>query len=157
MDCCTQGTVCFELIKGLPAAFVTLIIGVIAAAITYNQYKVAAAKLKLDLFERRFAIFQETWKILSEVVMKGTREKNYGLGTPFNNFLPEAKFLFGTDVSNYLDDLATNWSRLHGIEGTNELSRYAQEKYDLTGWFKEQADTKVKEVFGRYLNFERWT
>src|ERR1700722_14950247 len=92
----------FELVKGLPAAFVTLIIGASAAGIAYRQYEVARAKLKLDLFEKRYAIFQQTWEILSGVVRNGTRAENYGLATPFNNFLPQAAFLFGEPIKRYL-------------------------------------------------------
>jgi hypothetical protein len=119
--------------KGLPAAFVALVIGCIAARITYNQFRVAEAKLKLDLFERRYNIFHETWKTLSEVVGKGTREKNYGFGTPFNNYIPEAKFLFGADIETYLNTLASKWAKLHGIEGMEETSRYSQERMELNG------------------------
>ena len=47
-----------ELVKGLPAAFVTLVIGSIAAGIAYRQYRIARAKFKLDLFEKgmRFSL-----------------------------------------------------------------------------------------------------
>ena len=41
-----------ELVKGLPAAFVTLVIRSIAAGIAYRQYRIARAKFKLDLFEK---------------------------------------------------------------------------------------------------------
>ena len=156
MDCCSQGSICFELIKGLPAAFVTLVIGGIAARITFQQYKVAEAKLKLDLFERRYKIFLETWKILSAVVGTGTRETNYGLGTPFNNFIPEAKFLFGADIADYVNQLASKWTRLHAIERMDQMSTYAEERSALVNWFKEQADDVVKMKFGSYLNFDRW-
>jgi hypothetical protein len=157
VSCCTQGSICFELVKGLPAAVVALIIGLIAAGIAYRQYKVAQAKLKLDLFERRFVIFHKTWEILSETATKGTREHNYGLATPFNNFLPEAAFLFGPDVEKYLDNTATKWTELYGIEGdTNNAARHAAKKAELQGWFFDQANKGVKEIFGRYLNFHKW-
>jgi hypothetical protein len=44
-------------VKGLPAAFVTLVIGLIAAGIAFRQYRIARAKFKLDLFDRRHAVF----------------------------------------------------------------------------------------------------
>jgi hypothetical protein len=156
MDGCIQGTICFEWMKGVPAAFVTFVIGCIAARITYNQFRVAQAKLKLDLFDKRFKIFHETWKIVSLTVANGTREERYGLGTPFNNFLPEAKFLFGKEVYVYLDEVSTKWARLHGIEGMERPSEYAQERFDLLTYFHDQADKRVKEVFGPYLNFDEW-
>jgi hypothetical protein len=91
--CC--GPVCISLAQGIPAALVTLTVGIAGWFIARHQGKVAQAKLKLDLFDKRYPIFLETWQIMSEVVFKGTREKNYGLGNPFSNFIPQARFLFG--------------------------------------------------------------
>jgi hypothetical protein len=54
MDCCVQGSIRFEIMKGVPAAFVALVIGLVATGIAWRQFKVAQAKLKLDLFERRY-------------------------------------------------------------------------------------------------------
>ena len=151
-----------ELIKGLPAAFVALVIGAIAAFLTWRQYEVARAKLKFDLFDRRFAIFQQTWEILSEVVIRGTREKNYGLATPFNDFLPQARFLFGKDISDYLDEASTNWADLHALEAERadlsgqERLRNIERARELRNWFEEEAKEGCKRTFGSYLNFERW-
>lgn len=158
---CANGTVCFELVKGIPTAAVALVVGIVGGLIAYRQAVIAEAKLKHDLFERRYAIFLETWKIMSEVVVKGTREKNYGLGNPFSNFIPQARFLFGKDVETYLLDAVKKWADLNAIEGEigNVEARtpdLAQRRYDLSGWFHEQADSGVKGLFGPYLNFEKW-
>jgi hypothetical protein len=158
---CVAGSICFELLRGVPAAVVALLVGGIAAGIAYRQYGVARARLKLDLFEKRFAIFHKTWEILSEVVMKGTREKNYGLATPFNNFLPEAQFLFGEPIKKYLDEVSSRWTRLYGLEaerGEEGIDRHANisEARELKCWFHEQASTGVKAQFDPYLNFENW-
>jgi hypothetical protein len=159
--CCAQGSICFELVKGLPAAFVTLIIGTIAAGIAFRQYQVTKAKLKLDLFEKRYAIFHQTWVILSEVVRSGTREKQYGLATPFNNFLPEAAFLFGKPIERYLDEVSTKWTELYGLEaerdgeGINRADN-VRKASELKRWFFEQASTGAKAQFGHYLDFENW-
>ena len=152
MECCTQGTTCLEVLKILPTAFIALLV----AIISFQQWRVSKAKLKLDLFDRRYEIFMRTWKILSEAVGKGTRAEQYGLGTPFNNFLPEAKFLFGKEVFHYLDEVSNKWVRLHAIEAMEHTSTFAQERSDLLVYFSEQADNRVKEVFGPYLNFDEW-
>jgi hypothetical protein len=151
----------FELVKGLPAAFVTLIIGAIAAGIAYRQYEVAKAKLKLDLFEKRYAIFHQTWEILSEAATKGARENNYGLATPFNNFLPEAAFLFGKPIERYLDEASTKWAELRALEAETDgagIDRAANiaKASELQQWFFEQASKGAKAQFGRYLDFENW-
>ena len=85
-------------VTGIATIFATVVIGGIAAYIAYRQYQVAHAKLKLNLFDKRYAIFQQTWEILSETVTQGTRAKNHGLATPLNNFLPQAGFLFGEPI-----------------------------------------------------------
>jgi hypothetical protein len=159
--CCAQGSICFELVKGLPAVIVTLIIGAIAAGIAFRQYKVAKAKLKLDLFEKRYAIFHQTWEILSEVARNGTREKKHGLATPFNNFLPEAAFLFGKPIERYLDEVSTKWTQLYGLEAERDgtgIDRSANiaKASELQGWFFEQASRGARSQFGRYLDFENW-
>jgi hypothetical protein len=136
----------------------TALIAVAVAVIAWRQYRVAQAKLKLDLFDKRYAIFQQTWEILSAVIISGTREKNWGLATPFNNFLPQARFLFGPDVSKYLDEASRKWTELHGLEaegvvGNQEL---IQKKWALTTWFEEQAKEGCKVMFDPYLNFKKW-
>jgi hypothetical protein len=146
----------------VPAAFVTLIIGGIAAGITWRQYKVAQAKLKLDLFERRYKIFHQVWEILSWTVRDGTREKNWGLATPFNNFLPEAAFLFGPEIGVFLDKCTKSWTELSGLQaekdgiGGRDKQKNIERTSELTTWFFEQASTGCKEQFGKYLDFANW-
>jgi hypothetical protein len=155
------GPVCLSLIQGIPAGLVAAVATVIGAKIASHQTTVAAAKLKLDLFDKRYPIFLDTWKIMSEVVSKGTREKNYGLGTPFNNFMPQARFLFGEDIERYLSEAANKWIDLHTIEsvsaeGGPRPADYPQKRTDLFRWFKEEADTGIKKRFDPYLDFEKW-
>jgi hypothetical protein len=144
MDC---GPICLDMMKGVPAGLATLIIGIGGLWIAYHQLKIARTKLELDRtkleldrYDKRYAVFQRTWEILSETVMKGTREKHYGLATPFNNFLPESSFLFGQDISDYLNDL-TGQQRIINIERESELKK----------WFFEQASVHCKAKFGKYL------
>jgi hypothetical protein len=156
---CVQGSMCFELMKGVPTGLATLVVGGIGLRIAYHQLKVARAKLKLDRYERRYSVFQKAWEILSETVIRGTRERNWGLATPFNNFLPEAAFLFGPEVSDYLNQCSRNWAELHGLQeeqndvaGEDRQENIARSS-ELTNWFFEQASTGCKAMFAKYLNF----
>lgn len=161
MDC-VSGSICFEMAKGVPAAFVTLIIGTIAGLITWRQYQVAKAKLKLDLFQKRYDIFHKTWVIVSDTVIRGTREDHHGMATPFNNFLPEAMFLFGPEISKYLDEVSNKWTQLHGLEGEKddlvlpERLRNIEQSRVLKDYFMDQASKGAKEKFGKYLDFKNW-
>ena len=156
--CC--GPVCIALIQGIPAGLVTLTVGIVAGVMAHRQAVVAEGKLRLDLFDKRYPIFQETWEIMSEVVMKGTREKHWGFGNPFQNFTPRARFLFGPDVGDYLSKAASNWIELHGYEGERDdavsAAQHAARVAELKQWFHEQASAGIKEVFAPYLGFEKW-
>ncbi len=48
-----------------------------------------------------------------------------------------------------------NWAALAAIE-PYDRPKDAENKSELQDWFHEQASTKVKEVFGPYLNLEEW-
>ena len=149
------------LVTGVPAALVALAVGVAGWLINRHQANIAEAKLKLDLFDKRYPIFLQTWQIMSEVVSKGTREKNYGLGNPFSNFMPQARFLFGRDIEAYLSHAVKQWTDLYAIEAEignagARASEYAKRRSDLLQWFFDQASTGVKDLFGPYLDFENW-
>lgn len=156
--CC--GPLCIALVQGIPAGLVTLTVGILAWLIARRQAAVAEAKFKLDLFEKRLPIFQQTWEIMSEVVMKGTREKNYGLGNPFSNFIPHARFLFGAEVEAYLSAAVKKWTDLHAFEGERDdpaaAAQNAEQVRQLKEWFFEQASTGLKNLFAPYLDFEKW-
>jgi hypothetical protein len=156
MDCCVQGSICFEMMKGVPAAFVTLIIGAIAGLITWRQYQVAKAKLKLDLFQKRYDIFHKTWVTLSDAVLRGTHEDHHGMATPFNNFLPEAAFLFGPEIAKYLDEVSTKWTELHGLGSAKNSTETTDRMMELEQWFFDQASEGAKKKFGKYLDFKNW-
>jgi hypothetical protein len=147
-----------DLLKGLPTGIVALIV----AVISWRQYLVARAKLKLDLFDKRYAIFQQTWEILSEVVTRGTREKAYGLATPFNNFLPQARFLFGKKIADYLYRASSNWTELYGLEGErvdvagDARQRNIARAHELKVWFLKEATDGCRQMFDEYLDFDRW-
>jgi hypothetical protein len=157
--CCGPGTICFEMMKGVPAAFVTLIIGGIAGAITWRQYKVAHAKLKLDLFERRFKIFHQTWVAVSDTAIKGTQDdERQGMFAPLNNFGSEAAFLFGHDIERYINEIGRNWFELRRIQNPKNKDAVAEafRESELTNWFVEQGTKGVKAKFSPYLDFSNW-
>lgn len=150
-----------DLVKGIPAAIVALLVGGIAAAIAYRQYRIARTKLKLDLFDKRYAIFEEVWGILSDVVQNGTQTKpNRGMGTPFNNLVPKAAFLFGADIEEYVDKVSEAWAKLWSLElplqSQSPTPKEIAEAAELRRFFHAQASEGAKAIFGRYLSFDGW-
>ena len=159
---CQQGSICFELIKGIPAALAALLIGGIAAGIAWRQYKLAHAKLKLDLFERRYVIFNDAWKFMSEIMHDGPGDQALH---PFTNQIPQAGFLFGRSIEDYLNDAVKKRTELYMIQQRirgRSMSAIVTPPEDidrsafLTNWFFEQASTGLKTKFAPYLDFEKW-
>lgn len=148
-----------DLVKGLPAALVALVIGLVAAGIAYRQWQVSAAKFKLDLFERRYAIFEATWGFLSAAITVGPA----GVASPnFTNLIPQARFLFGDDIATYMDEASSKMSRLWLLHETLRMNsrgftaKEITENVELGKWFSEQASTGCKAKFGKYLDFSKW-
>ena len=155
---CEQSSIWIEIAKGMPTAFVALIIGLVAAYIAWHQYQVAKSKLKLDLFEKRYAIFEHSWRFMSEAVQIGATT---GPLSQFDNLIPQAEFLFGNDVAEYLREASRKRTELWMILQKSKSS-YGMSEDDierdkvLTNWFFEEASKGVKQVFGPYLDFKTW-
>jgi hypothetical protein len=49
---CVQGSICFEMMKGVPTGLAALVVGIGGLIIAYNQLKVARTKLELDRYNR---------------------------------------------------------------------------------------------------------
>jgi hypothetical protein len=164
MYCCVPGSDCFEWVKTIAPVIVTVIFGALAYAITRRQNKVAEAKLKLDLFERRFKIFQLIWDAALDTARRGARvQERDNLFTPFSNFIPEAAFLFGKDIEFYILELADQWTALHRFE-SSDFERMMNSTgtqpssglLELRAWFSVQANTVLKSKFSPYLDFSNW-
>ena len=88
-----------EISKGL----LTPAIGLVAIYIAWQQWNTNRNKLKLDLFEKRFSVFQATRHFLSAVLRDG-RVKREDLEA-FRLGILDAVFLFDKQTSDYLWDL----------------------------------------------------
>ena len=82
---------------------VTIVIGLFATWISYSQYSINKEKFKLDLFEKRFAIFVGARKLLSIVLRDGNIDINDLY--EFRANTAEASFLFDEDITNHLKDI----------------------------------------------------
>jgi len=137
------GSVSFAMLSGVPAAFVALTIGSIAAYIAYQQWKVARAKLDLDLFEQRYALFELLWAFVS--VRTDDSENVQQAVNALKHAVPKFYFLFGPEIGSYVEEvLAKGVSQ----DPAKPLSRHplptANEAND------------VRERFRRYLDFKEW-
>jgi len=142
-------------------AIVALVVGIGAGVVTWQQWRVAKAKLKLDLFEHRYALFDLLWEFMSRRVgdlnTVGEVHKN------LQNSIPKFYFFFGEEIGEYVDTAVKRGieqSIAHTVAQNpanaaigNESATNLSQHY---AWFsKEAIGLRVK--FAKYLNFEEWS
>ena len=158
-----QGFWTSELAKGLPAAFVALVIGLAAAGIAWRQARIASAKLKLDLFEQRFAIFLAVWRAVSAPGIETVNLDEEVTGIA--NMPSQAAFLCGGSLGQYVREVRDKLTRYRDLGGGSgvdllgfdaaNLQRDA-ERVILRTWFASEAAGNCHERFRPFLDFSTW-
>jgi len=84
-------------------AVALIIISFVGSWIAYKQVRIAAAKLNLDLYDRRFKVFEAARHFIGKFLIEGafTPEEI----TRFSSGVADAVFLFDSEVKTYLDSL----------------------------------------------------
>ena len=161
---CDQGTLCFQIAQGIPAGLITLLVGFFGVYFAWRQYLTSRAKLKLDLFDRRYEIFMATWAHLSSIVQngpepKGEKSQAFKIFKTFRNNIPQSGFLFGSDIEIYLDEIETKQMEAWELQMKYDMSALSQEqivrKAELVNWFITEA-RDAKKRFLPYLELRSW-
>jgi hypothetical protein len=97
-------------VQGLQAVFILIISG-LGAWIAYKQVRIASARLNLDLYDKRFKVFEAARALVVEVLREGTIDTDDIL--LFNVGVADAVFLFELEVVNYLTHLRKRAAALH--------------------------------------------
>jgi hypothetical protein len=135
------GSVSFAMLSGVPAAFVALTIGSIAAYIAYQQWKVARARLDLDLFEQRYALFELLWAFVS-----ADADAAEDAVRALKRAVPKFYFLFGPEIGIYVEEVLAE-----GIPQQDPAKPLSKRPEPTV---HEAND--VRKRFGRYLDFKEW-
>jgi hypothetical protein len=135
----------------------TLIVGLSVAYIAWQQWQVARSKLRLDLFDRRYKVFEATRKFLA-VISRDARFEDSQL-FEFYAGTSDAEFLFGSEVVDYLEEIRERSldMRLHQklyepLPVGDERSRHVQFHHDQLVWLADQL-TAMSKTFRPYLGF----
>ena len=138
----------------------TLVIGGVAAHIAHGQWRTTRDKLRLDLFDRRFAVYEAAMKFVLGLTGSATVDaksmREYLIATR------QAAFLFDdASIPQYLKKLANEARRLEMVidlvnraQAGSELQEIHQNapetKWKLLQWFLEQ-EKVIEEKLGPYL------
>lgn len=139
----------------------TAIVAAVVAVVTWRQYQVDRANLKLALFEKRVAVFVATRLFLTQVLQAGRvampEVSSYRAG------IGEAEFLFEQDLVDYLREIDRRalslWARDESLKpmpvGEDRSGLIENRMADLE-WLGAELP-KLKSKFVPYLGFREWT
>lgn len=144
----------FDLVLRILATTSTLIIGVAASTLAFQQFRISKAKLKFDLYEKRLALFRRIREYVNEVVVTTDLDPHSRMNmlTSFRTDTLECRFLFDADVVAYVRKIYDNVRELDRIEtilrAPHDVKRDNRELNlklnELKVWFAQQKEEIFK-------------
>ena len=146
-----------QYVQALGPTVVALVIGIVAASLTWGQWKATRDKLRLDLFEKRYVIYDETQKVLATTLLNGT--VTYDEITAYHRKTKGTEFLFEFEVEAYLDELRKHLNQLAYLErsiasnGDTNRSKHIEEARQIKDLLEKAVMGGVRSKFMKYLHF----
>lgn len=141
------------------AALLTPTVAVLGSYIAYRQWHLAQNKLKLDLFDRRFSVFEAARSLIASIMTSGKAKDE----DVFKFLLAtrEAKWLLDVSIAEYLDkqlydkaiDLQTLDAELEGVPVGEERTKNVSSQSEIKKWFAAQYKV-LDEKFSPYLQLQ---
>lgn len=132
----------------------TIVVSVIVAVLQYAQWRTANQKVVIDLYDRRLRAFTQIEKAIQAVLREGEVSSNDFY--EFSVGQTEARFLFGEDVRDYLQELRGHLAWLVSfrndvIDQSSERQRLIDEKFDRLATVLQFFE-RSPAIFAPYLN-----
>ena len=134
-------------------------VAVFGSIIAYRQWRTSQNKLKLELFEKRFEVYDSARKLLASIMTtgksKGEETFKFLVGTR------EAKWLLNEDIAEYLEkqlyhkaiELQTLDAELEGVPVGEERTTNVHRQSDIKKWMYAQFEVLDKK-FSSFLKLE---
>jgi hypothetical protein len=124
-------------------AVATPTIAALVAIITWRQWATNKAKLRHELFDRRYEVYERVAGFLSSVIQSGRVEP--GTAEEFLRQTKKAYFVFGGDaaIKTLVEQIYHQAAKLHALQAkVNGLTGQALEsnvdkQTEVKGWFQE--------------------
>jgi hypothetical protein len=126
-------------------ALSTPAIAVLAAVIGFMQWRTAHQRAVLDLFEKRYELYTAVRSVIAEVIAHGRADNK--IQFDYLRAIERAPFLFGPEVTAYLDSLY----RLLVAQGHAETMMKTESAEEHAKWISKQHECflKVAEFYQR--------
>jgi hypothetical protein len=92
-------------------ALMTPLVAAIAAYVAWKQSSIARNKLKLDLFDRRFAVYDAAKSLIGHIAVTGGVSEDALFS--FDSATKQARWLLNEDLDRYLNTTLYEMARLH--------------------------------------------
>lgn len=139
------------------AGFVALI-GLLQLATAVQQWRTANNRAVLDLFQRRFEVYNDCREVVRSV--SGSGRADTATWIKVADATERARFLFGRDVvakleklTSDLTDLETRVSEEEGLGPHERLENRKAQRIAKTSIFKFREE--APEIFAPYMRFEQ--
>ena len=139
-------------------AAATLVVGSSISVIAYQQWVLARHKFRLDLFDRRYKVYDAT-KNFASVIFAHANFTDQDL-REFNLGTMDSVFLYPKTIKDYLDEFRKRalHMRMFGKQFEHmpvgdERSKLVQESHDELAWLTDQL-LALPSLFSPYLGFE---
>jgi len=138
-------------------ALLTPVVAAVAAYVAWQQLTTNRRKLRLDLFDRRYAVFEKIGDFIGSILTTGRVQQGKEI-----QFLVDTKavsFLFGEDISEFVSEIYRKAVDLHALdaelEGATGEARSANIKAqrEIKDWYSK-ALRELKARFSGYLKLE---
>jgi hypothetical protein len=131
---------------------VTVLIASWAAWSGWQQHRIARDKLRLDLFEKRLAVFEE----IKHAITAAHDRSEVDLPR-FQRAAAASTFLFGSEIHSYMREVQQKLKEVkdYGANIRAAAAMYpsnAEMEIAIVAWLKTQPDRSV-DLFGPYLSF----
>jgi hypothetical protein len=141
------------------SAILSPMLAVITVIIIILQYRLAKYFWRLDLFEKRYSIYNSSIEFISKIVSnaKITNDELFS----FLRNTRDRDFLFADDIKKYLNELYSRALELYSLENKlksepvgEQRNSDCDEESELLKWFSSQYDiARIK--FGKYLSIKK--
>jgi hypothetical protein len=140
--------------------FATVAVAVVTLYIAFQQFWLAKEKLKLDLFEKRFAVFAAARDFLSKVAQSAAVTSNDLW--KYRAEVAETGFLFGDDVTEFILEIDRHALQAWGIHEQmggaavgSERTRLANQLHEEIEWLDKHL-LRLTPTFEPYMKFYEW-
>jgi hypothetical protein len=131
-------------LSALGTPIIALIAGVWGGCIAWRQWRTAQNRLRLDLFDKRFAAYAAARDVIGCMSLRDEE-----VAARFVSKAREARWILGPDVAGYLEDIVApklfdlitlNKLQDNLVGFSDELTELIYKKDELMRWLIEQID-----------------